>query len=113
MKTTFIVLLVLILGSIPAWATLGQYESSVSADQQHLRSQDRVQAFQAYKVHELTAANGAIIREYVSPQGLVLGATWQAPFMPDMQQSLGTYMTNLQTAPPAQTQLRHRRGLIL
>lgn len=113
MKTTFGVLLMLILGSVPAWATLGQYESSVSTDQQHMRSQDRVQTFQAYKVHELTAANGATIREYVSPQGLVFGVTWQGSVMPDMQQLLGAYVTNLQAAPQAQTQVRHLRGLIV
>ena len=113
MKTIFRVLLIMILGSTPAWATLGQYESSVTTDQQHMRSQDRVQAFQAYKVHELTTANGAMVREYVSPQGLVFGVTWQGPFMPDMQQLLGSYATNLQTASPAQTQVRRRRGLIV
>ena len=113
MKTTFSVLLILILGSVPAWATLGQYESSVTTDQQHMRSQDRVQSFQAYKVHELTTANGATVREYVSPQGLVFGVSWQGPFMPDMQQLLGAYAANLQAAPPAQTQVRRRRGLIV
>lgn len=113
MKTTFGVLLILVLGSIPAWATLGQYEASVSTDQQYLRSEDRVQVFQAYKVHELTAANGATIREYVSPQGLVFGVTWQGRSMPDMHQLLGTYVTNLQTASPAQTQVHHLRGLIV
>ncbi len=111
MKTTLRVLLILILGSIPAWATLGQYEGSVSADQQHLRTEDRVQAFQAYKVHQLTTTNGTIVREYVSPKGLVFGIAWQAPFMPDMKQLLGDYVTTLQTATKAQTQVRQRRGL--
>ena len=113
MKMTLGVLLILILGSIPAWATLGQNEASVSADQQYLRSEDRVQAFQAYKVHQLTTANGTIVREYISPQGLVFGVTWQGPFMPNMQQLLGSYVTNLQTASPTQTQVRHLRGLIV
>ena len=113
MKTTFGVLLMLILGSIPAWAALGQYESSVSADQQYLRSEDRVQVFQAYKVHELTTATGTIVREYVSPQGLVFGVSWQGRSKPDMHQLLGTYVTNLQTASPDQRQVRQRRGLIV
>lgn len=113
MKTTLRVLLILILGSTPAWAALGQYEGSVSADQQHMRSVDRVQAFQAYKVHQLTTENGTIVREFVSPKGLVFGIAWQAPFMPDMQQLLGAYVTNLQTATPAQTRIRHLRGLIV
>jgi hypothetical protein len=113
MKITLRVLLILILGTVPAWAGLGQYESSVSVDQQYLRSEDRVQAFQAYKVHQLTSANGTIVREYISPQGLVFGVAWQAPFMPNMQQLLGSYVTNLQTASPTQTQVRHLRGRIV
>jgi hypothetical protein len=113
MKITLRVLLILILGTVPAWAVLGQYESSVSVDQQYLRSEDRVQAFQAYKVHQLTSANGTIVREYISPQGLVFGVAWQAPFMPNMQQLLGSYVTNLQTASPTQTQVRHLRGRIV
>ncbi len=31
--------------------------------------------------------------------------------MPDLNQLLGSYVTNLQTATPAQTQIRHLRGL--
>jgi hypothetical protein len=111
MKITLGVLLTLALGIVPAWAVLGQYESSVSVDQQYLRSEDRVETFQAYKVHQLTSANGTKIREYVSPAGKVFGVTWQGPFMPNMQQLLGSYVTNLQTASPAQTQIRHLRGL--
>jgi hypothetical protein len=113
MKNILGVLLILTLGTVPAWAVLGQYESSVSVDQQYLRSADRVQAFQAYKVHQLTSASGTIIREYVSPAGKVFGVTWQGPFMPNMQQLLGSYVTNLQTASPAQTHVRHLRGLIV
>jgi hypothetical protein len=111
MKNILRVLLVLILGAVPAWAALGQYESSVSADQQYLQSEDRVQAFQGYKVHQLTTATGTIVREYISPKGLVFGVAWQAPFMPNMQQLLGSYVTKLQTASRTQTQVRHLRGL--
>jgi hypothetical protein len=106
-------LLALTLGTVPAWAVLGQYESSVSVDQQYLVSKDSVQAFPSYKVHQLTTAKGTVVREYISPQGLVFGVAWQAPFMPNMQQLLGSYATNLQTATRAQTQVRHLRGLIV
>jgi uncharacterized protein DUF2844 len=104
-------LLCLTLGTLPTWASLGQSEASVTADQQRMKSEDRVQSLQAYKVHQLTSANGTTVREYVSPQGLVFGITWQGRFMPDMNQLLDTYVNNLQTAPPARTQIRHLRGL--
>jgi hypothetical protein len=113
MKNILGVLLILTLGTVPAWAVLGQYESSVSVDQQYLRSADNVQALQGYKVHQLTTANGTIVREYVSPQGLVFGVAWQGHFMPNVRQLLGSYATKIQTASPAQTQVRHLRGLIV
>jgi hypothetical protein len=111
MKNILGVVLILTLGTVPAWAVLGQYESSVSLDQQYLRSADNIQAFQGYKVHQLTTANGTIVREYVSPQGLVFGVAWQGHYMPNVQQLLGSYATKIQTATPAQTQVRHLRGL--
>jgi hypothetical protein len=111
MKITFGVLVMLVLGTAPAWAVLGEYESSVSLDQQYLRSEDRVQAFQAYKVHQLTTANGTIIREYISPQGLVFGVAWQAPFMPNLQQLLGSYATEVQQA--VQSRARWRSGPLI
>ena len=106
-------LLMLVVGTAPAWAVLGQYESSVSVDQQYLVSKDYVQAFPGYKVHQLTTAKGTVVREYISPQGLVFGIAWQAQFMPDMRQLLGSYETNLETATKAQTQVRHLRSLIV
>jgi hypothetical protein len=111
MKTTLGVLLILALGTVPAWAVLGQNESSVSVDQQYLRSADRVQAFQAYKVHELTAANGTIVREYVSPKGLVFGVAWQGHSMPNLQQLLGTYVTELQQG--QRTRVVRRRAVTI
>ena len=100
MKNVLGALLILTLETVPAWAVLGQYESSVSVDQQDMKSEDRVQDFQAYKVHELTSSNGTTVREYVSPKGLVFGVAWQGPFMPNMEKLLGSYVTNLQTAMP-------------
>jgi hypothetical protein len=113
MKNVLGVLLILTLETVPAWAVLGKYESSVSGDQQDMKSEDRVQDFQAYKVHELTSANGTTVREYVSPKGLVFGVAWQGPFMPNMEQLLGSYVTNLKTASKSQTEVRHLRGLVV
>ena len=96
MKSILTALLMLMMGSFPAWATLGQIEGSVNVDQQHLRSEDLVKTLQSYKIHQLTTTNGVVVREYVSPKGLVFGVAWQAPFMPDMHQLLGDYVTTLQ-----------------
>lgn len=112
-RSALSILFVLVLGTMPAGASLGQSEASVTADQQHMKSEDRVQNLQAYKVHELTNAEGTIVREYLSPQGSVFGITWQGHSTPDMNQLLGTYVSSFQTATPAQTQIRHLRGITI
>jgi hypothetical protein len=111
LRAALSVALVLIPGTIPASATLGQPEASVTTDQLHMKSEHRIQTFQNYKVHELSSAKGATIREYVSPQGSVFGITWQGRSTPDMTQLLGTYLNNMQTATPAQTKILPRRGM--
>ena len=113
MRTALSILLVLTLGIAPAWAGLGQSEASVTADQLHMKSEDRVQTFQAYKVHELTNPDGTVVREYLAPQGSVFGVTWQGRSTPDMNQLLGTYVSNFQTATPDQIQVRRQRGITI
>ncbi len=105
--------MLMLMASFPAWAALGQYEGSVTVDQQRLRSQDNVKTFSTYKVHQLTTANGTAVREFVTTSGMVFGVAWQAPFMPDMSQLLGNYINNLQTASTAQTRMLRRRGLVV
>ena len=103
MRTFWGVLLILILGAAPAWAALGELESSVSADRQFLRGQIRVEVHPGYRLHEITGAHGGVVREYVSPAGKVFGVSWQGPFVPNMQQLLGSYFTYLQQHAQAQT----------
>jgi hypothetical protein len=112
-KAILSAVLVLALGSMPAWAGLGQPEASVTSDQLHMKSEHRVQDFQAYKVHELANTEGAVVREYVSPDGTVFGITWQGRSTPDMNQLLGNYVNNFQTATRDQTQIRQRRGITI
>jgi hypothetical protein len=112
-KAILSAVLVLALGSMPAWAGLGQPEASVTSDQLHMKSEHRVQDFQAYKVHELANTEGAVVREYVSPDGTVFGLTWQGRSTPDMTQLLGNYVNNFQTATRDQTQIRQRRGITI
>jgi hypothetical protein len=53
---------------------------------------------QEYTVHEISADDGTVIREYVSPAGKVFGVSWTGPTIPDLTQLLGTYNTEFQTA---------------
>ena len=106
MRTISALLLMLALGAGPAWAVLGEYESSVSLDQKYLRGEDRVSLAQGYKLHQIASANGAVVTEYVSPQGRVFGVSWRAPFIPNLEQLLGSYLTPVQQAAQAQTRRR-------
>jgi len=106
MKTMFGVLLVLTLGAAPAAAVLGEYESSVTLDQQYLRGEDRVTKAQGYTLHQITSPSGGVVSEYVTPQGKVFGVSWRAPLIPNLQQLLGSYLAEVQKASQAQTRRR-------
>jgi len=106
------VLLIMLLGASPGWAALGEQESSVSADGQFLRGQIRQEVHAEYRIHLITDASGGVVREYVSPAGKVFGVSWQGPFVPSMQQLLGSYFIYLQQYAQAQTG-RHGGPLII
>jgi hypothetical protein len=103
MRTLAGVLLIVVLGAPPLSGALGEQESSVSADRQFLRGQIRKEVHQGYRLHQITDANGAVVCEYVSPAGKVFGVSWQGPYVPNMQQLLGSYFTYLQQYAQAQT----------
>ena len=93
----------LILGAAPLCGALGESESSVGADRQFLRGQIRDEVHEGYRLHQITDASGVVVREYVSPAGKVFGVSWQGPFVPNMQQLLGSYFPYLQQYVQAQT----------
>ena len=85
-----------------ATAALGGDESSIEADQQHMKAQRTVRASANYTVHEIATSYGTVVREYVSPDGKVFGVAWRGPFLPDFQQLLGdSYGTFAQAAQDA------------
>jgi hypothetical protein len=108
MRTMFIFLFLLMMGTVPAWAVLGEYESSISVDQEVLQGQRREEARTGYRLHTITSANGAVVKEFVSPAGKVFGISWQAPNMPRLDQLLGANMTELEQA--LQGRKGHRGG---
>ena len=106
MKTILALLLGFILGTAPAWAVLGEHEGSVGSDQQYLRGQIRAVARDGYSLQQITAKDGALVNEYVSPVGLVFGVSWQGPTMPNLQQLLGSYFAQFQQAAPSRARRR-------
>jgi hypothetical protein len=85
-----------------AHASLGGALDSVQADQVEMKATIKVHQTRTCAVHEMLAANGTTVREYVSESGRVFGVAWQGPFIPDMRQLLGSYFSQFSVAAKAQ-----------
>ena len=72
-------------------AALGGDVTSIESDRARMGGKLQVRPANAYTVHEITGENSAVLREYISPAGVVFGVGWQGQFVPDMQQLLGAY----------------------
>jgi hypothetical protein len=73
----------------PVHATLGQDESTVDADRQHMRARRVPRIDAGYTVHELQLESGTIVQEYVSTEGKVFAVAWKGPMLPDLAQIMG------------------------
>jgi hypothetical protein len=111
MKSILNVLLMLMMASVPAWAALGDDVSSVNSDVQALGGKHVMVAKVGYNMHQITAADGSVVNEFVSPAGKVFGISWQGQGVPNLQQLLGSYMTNLQQG--QRTQVVRRRAVTI
>jgi hypothetical protein len=88
-------------------ASLGGDEGSVQTDRVHMQGALlRITRSETYTVHEVQAASGTLVREYVSPSGTVFGVAWQGPWLPDLRQVFGTYFEHYVQS----VQAAHRRG---
>jgi hypothetical protein len=111
MKSIFGVLLMLMMGSLPAWAALGSDVASVESDAQVLHGQHVMVAKVGYNLHQITLQDGSAVNEFVSPAGIVFGVSWTGHFMPNLHQLLGSYITNLQQG--QRTQVVPRRAVTI
>ena len=111
MKTRLLLFIILPLAASTASATLGEYEGSVSLDQRVLRSELREEVRAGYKLHQLITPDGAVVREFVSPEGRIFGVAWTSHALPDLQQLLGSYFPRVQQA--AQERVQHRGALLI
>jgi len=96
MKRAYAILLMLVMGSAPAWAALGDNVSSVDVDTQAFGGKHMMTVKVGYNLHQITMQDGSVVNEFVSPAGTVFGVSWQGHFVPNLSQLLGTYMANLQ-----------------
>lgn len=108
------VFLAIVASAPPAWAALGGDVTSVAADQAQMQGTRRVTAAESYNIHEIQAATGTTVREYVSQQGKVFGVAWQGPWPPNMRQLLGRYFDQFAQAVKTQNSSRiGRRPLFI
>ncbi len=96
-KTLAFLPLLLVLSG-PVAAALGDDEASIASDQMHMKATRRIVGAPQFTVHEIQMTSGTLVREYVSAQGQVFAVTWQGPLLPDLQQILGSYFSDYQTA---------------
>ena len=106
--TALAVLLTLL--AAPAGAALGESVDSISRDRERLRGEVHESPRQGYGVHEITAAGGTVVREYVAPSGLVFGVAWEGPIMPDLESLLGRHYAAFRQAVSAGG---HRRAPVV
>ena len=74
-----------------AKAALGGDATSIEADRAQMKGKLQVRPANMYTVHEIAGVNHSLVREFISPSGVVFAVGWQGQFMPDMQQLLGAY----------------------
>jgi hypothetical protein len=86
----------------PAQASLGGDVGSIQADQVKLQGTRQATAKAAYTVHEIQAASGTVVREYLGADGKVFAVAFKGPFFPDMRQLLGYYFAQYSAARQAQ-----------
>jgi Protein of unknown function (DUF2844) len=83
--------LVSLVVSVPAAATLGEDVTSVRADQTQMQGTLQTTSAAKFAVHEIQLPSGTVVKQYVSPSGMVFAVSWQGPSLPDLQQVLGRY----------------------
>jgi uncharacterized protein DUF2844 len=93
-----VIVLLIFAPGLPAWASLGGDTASIEADQVLLQGSRTMKAAEFYAVHEIQAASGTTVREYLSPDGKVFAVAWNGPRVPDLRQLLGNYFEQYRTA---------------
>jgi hypothetical protein len=99
--------------ALPARAALGGNFPSIQADQVHMQGSRRAISAGTFTVHEIQAATGTVVREYVSADGTVFAVSWHGPWLPDMRQLLGDYFDQYAQAVQVQSNARMGRRPVM
>lgn len=96
-------------------AALGESVASIEKDRSALSPDTAVRrktrnSRSNYTIYEINSES-SVIREYVSPSGVIFGLAWTGIRHPDLTQILGTYFTEYQEASRKNPRLQGRRNL--
>ena len=94
-------LLVAVLAPHPAFATLGEPETSVASDAAEFKASVKSMEQANYRVHQIQLPSGTVLREFAAPDGIVFAVAWNGPSMPDLRQTLGAYFNAFAAAAKA------------
>lgn len=98
-----------LLWSPAVWAALGEPEASVQADGAQLKGElQPTEDRGSYRVSEIRAPSGTVVREYSNPAGTVFAITWRGPSLPNLKQMLGAYYERYANAVPGSPHNRHQ-----
>jgi len=84
-----------------ACAALGEPESSITDEVQHLKGSIKSTLRTNYRVHEIQLPSGTVLREFAAIDGKVFAVAWSGPAIPDLRQALGRYFDVYVTAAQA------------
>ena len=109
MIRAFILICLVAVSAVTGSAALGGSAESVTADQVKFQAKHQMVAMPEYTVHEISRADGGVIREYVTPVGKVFAVSWSGPTIPDLAQLLGSYQAEFRDTLRAQPRSFGRR----
>jgi hypothetical protein len=94
-----------------ALAALGESVDSVESDRASLSAvRGAMKAHRNYTVHEIKT-DSTVVREYVSPSGIVFAIAWNGLVHPDLTELLGSYAGEYQEALQQTQRKQGRRQL--
>ena len=88
----------MLLAPASAHAELGGSAASVQADGAHIGTRIATVAKGSYSRHDITRANGGVVREFTNAKGQVFAITWSGPGKPDLRTLLGRHFSTLQAS---------------
>lgn len=104
-------LLVLLLPAQQTLAILGESVDSVESDRESLTAvRGAMTAHRDYTIHEIKT-DSTVVREYVSPGGIIFAIAWNGLVHPDLTELLGSYADEYQEALRQTRRTQGRRQL--